>query len=481
MSASAILFKKKASKKTSDDNQNKSYSEAYRENSSTEQLQSFQDKADELVGGESQKNITQLKEKNNNTGLPDHIKNGVEQLSGHSLDDVKVHYNSDKPAQLKAHAYAEGNQIHLAQGQEKHLAHEAWHVVQQKEDKVKATTKINGVGVNDDASLEKEADVMGARAVSGNYSQNTSVQLKSVTPSNKSFQGVFQREPEEDNSQEAKKDDKSKKSEENGSKSIGKLGEVNADQQTLEEVEKNESSIFSFINIFKTNSQELEATNSKEEETLQGVETQNEKNFAYLDSIKKAAGGLWKLFKFAGGQFIADLMNYFTRIGHVKKFNAKSDAVTEAVYGAKKAQGGADRMFYQTIKSLLDLAFTLVSTFTTLIAPLVSAAKTALVTLYSFSRRGIKKAYQIIFGVKKKEMAKKLVDGAETNAEYASLLESFGLKSLNNKEKIGIQISTLKGKINVTKGYFWGQNETSAIEDVYKEVEDILNTETEFY
>src|SRR5437588_3507228 len=40
----------------------------------------------------------------NNTGLPDQLKSGIENLSGHSMDDVKVHYNSAKPAQLNAHA-----------------------------------------------------------------------------------------------------------------------------------------------------------------------------------------------------------------------------------------------------------------------------------------------------------------------------------------------------------------------------------------
>ncbi len=45
--------------------------------------------------------------KENDTGLPDDLKAGVEGLSGHSMDDVKVHYNSTKPAQLKAHAFAQ--------------------------------------------------------------------------------------------------------------------------------------------------------------------------------------------------------------------------------------------------------------------------------------------------------------------------------------------------------------------------------------
>lgn len=89
----------------------------------------------------------------------------MENLSGMSLDDVKVHRNSDKPAQLQAHAYAQGTDIHLGPGQEKHLPHEAWHVVQQKRGREKPTLQMKGkVNINDDAGLEKEADVMGAKA-----------------------------------------------------------------------------------------------------------------------------------------------------------------------------------------------------------------------------------------------------------------------------------------------------------------------------
>jgi len=98
--------------------------------------------------------------KKNNTGLPDQMKANLEALSGFSMDDVRVHYNSDKPAQLQAHAYAQGTDIHLAPGQEKHLGHEAWHVVQQKQGRVKPTMQLKGVSVNDDVGLEREADLM---------------------------------------------------------------------------------------------------------------------------------------------------------------------------------------------------------------------------------------------------------------------------------------------------------------------------------
>lgn len=98
----------------------------------------------------------------NNTGLPDNLKSGIENLSGYSMDDVKVHYNSSQPATLQAHAYAQGTDIHIAPGQEKHLPHEAWHVVQQKQGRVKPTKQLKGeMNINDDAGLEKEADVMG--------------------------------------------------------------------------------------------------------------------------------------------------------------------------------------------------------------------------------------------------------------------------------------------------------------------------------
>jgi len=121
------------------------------------------------------KNNTQpIQKKENNTGLPDTLKSGIENLSGYAMDDVKVHYNSDKPAQLNAHAYAQGTDIHLASGQEKHLPHEAWHVVQQKQGRVRPTTQLRGpstslrnpVNINDDVGLEREADVMGEKALS---------------------------------------------------------------------------------------------------------------------------------------------------------------------------------------------------------------------------------------------------------------------------------------------------------------------------
>ena len=142
-----------------------------------------------------QRQPTQKKE--NNTGLPDNLKSGIENLSGYSMDDVKVHYNSAKPAQLQAHAYAQGTDIHLASGQEKHLPHEAWHVVQQKQGRVKPTLQMPkqsgdsatagkgpSIAINDDAGLEKEADIMGVKALQKVSSNGTVLSFKSIEKNN---------------------------------------------------------------------------------------------------------------------------------------------------------------------------------------------------------------------------------------------------------------------------------------------------------
>jgi len=119
---------------------------------------------DRLIQAKIKSNSTVQLQKNK-TGLPDQLKSGAENLSGYSLDHVKVHYNSSKPATVQAHAYAQGSNIHLASGQEKHLPHETWHVVQQMQGRVKPTTSVGGMAVNDSVNLETEADIMGGKAI----------------------------------------------------------------------------------------------------------------------------------------------------------------------------------------------------------------------------------------------------------------------------------------------------------------------------
>jgi hypothetical protein len=86
--------------------------------------------------------------------VPKDLKNKIEQASGVPLDDVTVHYNSPKPFKYEANAFAKGNEVFLAPGQEEHLSEELWHVVQQKQGLVKSTGVENGVPINDAPNLE---------------------------------------------------------------------------------------------------------------------------------------------------------------------------------------------------------------------------------------------------------------------------------------------------------------------------------------
>lgn len=136
----------------------------------SEQLWGDWQQAREPIQAKEKDNVSVSEvQKENKTGLPDNLKAGIENLSGIAMDDVRVHYNSSNPAKLQALAYTQGTDIHVAPRQEKHLAHEAWHVVQQKQGRVKPTIQAKGVGINNNEGLETEADVMGGKAKRGEY------------------------------------------------------------------------------------------------------------------------------------------------------------------------------------------------------------------------------------------------------------------------------------------------------------------------
>ena len=75
-----------------------------------------------------------MQKKSNDTGLPDNLKEGVENLSGFFMDGVQVHYNSSQPA-------SQGMACGTANGRQSITY-----------------TEIGGMPVNDNAALEHEAD-----------------------------------------------------------------------------------------------------------------------------------------------------------------------------------------------------------------------------------------------------------------------------------------------------------------------------------
>jgi hypothetical protein len=111
-----------------------------------------------------------VQKQENNTGLPDRLRAGIEQLSGFSMDNVRVHRNSTEPNRWQAQAFTLGSDIFIAAGKEETLPHEAWHAVQQRQDRVRPTDfQARGVSINDDPALEREADQMGAKALRADF------------------------------------------------------------------------------------------------------------------------------------------------------------------------------------------------------------------------------------------------------------------------------------------------------------------------
>ncbi|MBC5632362.1 DUF4157 domain-containing protein [Parabacteroides sp. N37] len=130
----------------------------------TIQCQSLDDEEeDDLIQGKFE----------NKTGMPDAVKQRMEESFETDFSSVRIHPDSSKAPEVGALAYTQGSDIHFAPGQFKPdtsagqqlLGHELTHVIQQSEGRVQPTTEIAGMPVNNNENLEHEADVLGSRAV----------------------------------------------------------------------------------------------------------------------------------------------------------------------------------------------------------------------------------------------------------------------------------------------------------------------------
>jgi len=116
--------------------------------------------------------VQPVQKKENKTGMPDDVKASMETAHQADFSDVKIHASSSKAPEVGALAYTQGTDIHFAPGQfspdtttgKSLLGHELTHVVQQREGRVAPTTEVNGMPVNDNPGLEKEADELGKKA-----------------------------------------------------------------------------------------------------------------------------------------------------------------------------------------------------------------------------------------------------------------------------------------------------------------------------
>ncbi|WP_164821680.1 eCIS core domain-containing protein, partial [Paenibacillus koleovorans] len=115
----------------------------------------------------------QMKADPSSNSMPESVQAKMESSFNTDFSDVKIHANSSKAPAVGALAYAQGSDIHFAPGQynpesksgQELLGHELTHVVQQRQGRVKPTMQLkNKVNINDDRSLEQEADDMGRKA-----------------------------------------------------------------------------------------------------------------------------------------------------------------------------------------------------------------------------------------------------------------------------------------------------------------------------
>lgn len=120
----------------------------------------------------------------NGASMPPEIQAKMEHAMNADFSDVNIHTGPQASA-VGALAYTQGTDIHFAPGQykpdspagQKLLGHELAHVVQQKEGRVSPTARLaTGQQLNDNPALEREADMLGAKAASASVPETSPIQ-----------------------------------------------------------------------------------------------------------------------------------------------------------------------------------------------------------------------------------------------------------------------------------------------------------------
>ena len=118
-------------------------------------------------------NFQEKGKKKKEGNLPEDLREKMENSLNADFSDVEVHENSSDAKNLNAIAYTQGNEIHFAPGKyqprtkngQELLGHELTHVEQQRRGRVKPTIQYKGMPLNNENSLEKEADEKGKKVV----------------------------------------------------------------------------------------------------------------------------------------------------------------------------------------------------------------------------------------------------------------------------------------------------------------------------
>jgi hypothetical protein len=157
-------------------------------NSQSEAAPPLQRRAD----GGAERSVEQLSHEGAQAGgIPSPVLGRMEHALGQDFSNVRLHRNSSKASEMGALAYTQGDEVHLAPGQfqpdtapgQQLLGHELTHVAQQRQGRVRPTMQLKGVGINDDDSLEREADTIGMMAASANADNRSEARRDYAQPS----------------------------------------------------------------------------------------------------------------------------------------------------------------------------------------------------------------------------------------------------------------------------------------------------------
>lgn len=122
--------------------------------------------------------------------LPQEVRVKMETALSMDFSSVRVHVGP-QAENIGALAFTRGTDIFFAPGQyqphsrhgQELLGHELAHVVQQSAGRVVRSKAVSGVAVSDDLGLEKEADMLGARAAWGGSGENKTMSVPSPSAS----------------------------------------------------------------------------------------------------------------------------------------------------------------------------------------------------------------------------------------------------------------------------------------------------------
>ena len=126
------------------------------------------------AAGEAVSQATPMPASGSGRPMPEAVQAKMEHALGADFSAVRIH-EGPRASALGARAYTQGTDIHFAPGQydpgsrrgQELMGHELTHVVQQSQGRARVPTQVQGMAINDDAALENEADVLGARAARG--------------------------------------------------------------------------------------------------------------------------------------------------------------------------------------------------------------------------------------------------------------------------------------------------------------------------